>query len=52
MGVVHVSAVGGTVVVKGIGSLSRHRGCDIGLLSPVPCISLHRHVLLSLCKSV
>lgn len=49
---VHVSAVGGTVVVKGIGSLGSHCGCDIGLLSPVRSISLRRHVLLSLRKSV
>lgn len=47
---VHISAVGGTVVVKGIGSLSSHCRCDVGLLSPVPSGSVHCHVLLNLAE--
>lgn len=48
---VHISAVGGTVVVKGIRSLSSHCRRDIGLLSPVSSSSVDRHVLLSLKNS-
>lgn len=37
----HISAVGGTVVMEGIGSLGYFYGVDVGLLFPLPSISLY-----------
>lgn len=36
-----ISAVGQIVGIEGIGSLSYHYGVDVGLLSPLPSISLY-----------
>lgn len=47
---VHVGAMRGAVVVERVGSLGSHGGGDVGLLPPVPCISLHCHVLLGLAE--
>lgn len=36
-----ISAVGQIVGIEGIGSLCCHYGVDVGLLSPLPSISLY-----------